>query len=318
MNADVSRRIRVLRGLFSGLTENIGYKLVALALAVALMISVKGAGTVTRTVDVPVTALLPAPTHHGRVLISPLPDVVRVTIRGPSSLIGSLRGDQLGPMQLDLRDGARRSLMMEDDFIRLPRGTTVVGFVPAHIELAWDTLVTRTLPIRPSLTGTLGARLRMAAVNPDPPTLTLRGPASEIEPLDHIRTDDLDVSSLTAGHHDRRLGLVAPSPLVALGTIQRVRLGLDVVPLVAERRFERLAVAALGARAEVRPPVVDVVVRGDPDAVEALLPSQVVPFVEVDGAQRGSESSPIHLHPLPRGLELARIEPGQAVVTIAH
>ena len=62
-----------------------------------------------------------------------------------------------------------------------------------------------------------------------------------------------------------------------------------VTPLLGERRFERLPVTVRGVprgalRLEVRPPVVAVVVTGDPEQLAELLPSQIVPVATAPDA----------------------------------
>ncbi len=299
-------------------TDNLGYKVLSFALAVLFFVNVKGAGVVTRTVEVPVTALLPRTGTGEPVLLTPLPDSVRVVVRGPGSLIGSLRGDQLGPIQLDLRDARARSLTMEPDYIRLPRATTVVAFQPESIDLRWDAMVSRVLAIRASIVGSPAPRTRLGTATVEPERTRVRGPSTQVDPLESIHTEPIDVTGLAAGRYERRVALES-RPRVELGWSGPARVSFEIVPLVAERRFTQLAVEVVGAvRATVRPPVVDVVVRGDPDAVAALLPSQVVPFVAPDPASRIPEPVRVQVHSIPGGIASSAADPGDVVVTVSR
>ncbi len=311
------RSTRILRALRATATEHLGYKLLAFVLALLFFVNVKGAGVVTRTVEVPLTALLPPMGAGAPVLLTPLPDSVRVVVRGPGSLLGALRGDQLGPIQLDLRDGRARRLLMEPDFVRLPRATTVVGFQPESLDLRWDAVVARVLSIRASLVGSPAPRTRLGDVSVEPERTRVRGPATLVDPLEAIHTEPLDVTGLAAGRYERRVALESRHG-VELGWSGPARVGFEIVPLVAERRFTQLAVEVVGAgRATVRPPVVDVVVRGDPETVEALVPSQVVPFVAPDGDARGVPVR-VQVHPIPGRIASALPEPGDVVVTVGR
>jgi len=313
---DASRRGR--KGWLHLVTENLGYKVLSFALAVIFFVNVKGAGVVTRTVQVPVTALLPRAGAGGPVLITPLPDSVRVVVRGPGSLIGSLRGDQLGPIQLDLRDGLTHRLTMEPDFVRLPRATTVVAFQPESLTLQWDAMVSRVLPLRASIVGSPAPRTRLSTTTVEPERTRARGPSTLVDPLESIHTEPIDVTGLAAGRYERRVALEARQG-VELGWSGTARVSFEIVPLVAERRFAQLAVEVVGApRATVRPPVVDVVVRGDPDAVAALLPSQVVPFVTADPASRVPEPVRVQVHAIPGGIASSAADPGDVVVTVGR
>ncbi|MFO0628267.1 MAG: hypothetical protein U0325_22025 [Polyangiales bacterium] len=74
--------------------------------------------------------------------------------------------------------------------------------------------------------------------------------------------------------------------------------------------------AVMGAaRVQLRPPLVSVEVRGDPEAIEALAPSQIVPFVDPGPPPlaRGTTSVAVQLRPLPAGLS-AVVTPAEVLV----
>jgi hypothetical protein len=261
--------------------ENFGYKAVSLVIAVTLFMVFRGAGAVQRTVDVPLTAALPAPYAGNAVLVTPLPERVRLTVRGTPSVVAPLRGDEMGPVQLDLRAGRRAHVDLDRSLIPLPAGVDFVGFNPARIDLRWDSLVTRTLAVRASVVGSTAPRTRIAAVAVEPEQVRARGPAEALDAQPQVHTVAIDASGLAPGRYERRVALESPRNGIDYGAAL-VRVTFEVAPLIGERRFERLAVTVRGAprggpRLEARPPVVAVVVSGDPELLAALLPSQVVP-----------------------------------------
>ena len=315
------RRSRVLSSAWVAAGENLGLKVTALLIAVALFSIVRGAGNVQRSLDLTVTVSLPPPAPGNPVLLTQLPDKVRLTVRGSPSVIGSLRPDEIGPVQLDLRDGRRAALRLDANLVQLPAGATFVGFSPDALELHWDAMVTRVLPIRASVVGSPVPRTRVdsAVVEVEPVRVRVLGPALYVDPLAAVHTDPVDVTGLPLGRYERRITLESPRPEVSYEDVPTgVRVTFEVVPVVAERRVEALTVTPVGAaRVTLRPPVVDVLVRGDPVQVEHLLPAQVVPTVEVpDGAAltRGPVAARVQVRPLPDGSEVISVTPNEVLV----
>ena len=127
----------------------------------------------------------------------------------------------------------------------------------------------------------------------------------------------VDASGLPAGRYERRIPLEPPRPGVEFDSAHGVRVTFEIVASVYERRFERLAVTAIGsARVQLRPPVVDVVVRGDPAVVDRLLPSQVVPVVDLSTLQsaRAPVSVPVEVRTLPEGATVRSRTPEEILV----
>lgn len=310
-----------LRELGARIVDNLGYKLVALSLSLILFAVTRGSGDVQRSVDVPLAAALPPAERGNDVLLTPLPEKVRVTVRGAASAVGSLRGDDVGPVQLDLREGHRRSVRFERSMLRMPAGANIVSFTPPILELEWDTLASRVLPIRPTVLGAPAARSRIERLEVEPRQVRVRGPTQALELLDGVHTEAVDVTGLGPGRYERRVALESLREGLSLGVNTPARVSFEVVPEVQRRVFERLAVTAIGMpNVSLRPPVVDVVVRGAPAVVEALLPSQVVPFVPAleGGVPRAPEHAAVQVRPLPEGVTAVEVSPHEVLVVPAH
>lgn len=299
--------------------ENFAYKLASLVISVTLFMVFRGAGAVQRSVDVPITAVLPAAYAGNAVLLTPLPERVRLTVRGTPSVVAPLRGDEMGPVQLDLRDGRRRRVDLDRALINLPAGVDFVGFSPASLDLRWDALVTRALAVRASVVGSTAPRTRLGAVTVEPAQVRARGPSEALEAQEFVHTVAVDASGLSPGRYERRVALEAPRNGIEYGAAQ-VRVTFDVAPLVGERRFERLpvtvrAVAPRGLRLEPRPPVVAVVVTGDPALLAELMPAQIVPVAEAPeaAAGRGVTEARVHVLTLRDGLTAA-VEPAEVLL----
>lgn len=298
-------------------TANLGYKLVSAVLTLAMFSVVRGAGVVQRSVDVPLTVMLPNGAAGQPVLLTQLPDSVQVTVRGSPSVLNAMRGEELGPIQIDLRDGHRLMQRFDSGMVSVPAGVTVVSYHPDALRFQWDVLVSRVLPIRGTVVGSPAARTRIGVIEVEPEQIRVRGPSVQMEPLSVVHTAPIDATGLAPGRYERRTALEPPPIGLDYGFASVVRVIFTVEPLMAERRFEHLSVVPVGpVGVTLRPPMVDVVVRGDPTVVEGLHPSAVVPFVAwtEQGPLHGISPRQVQVRPLPDGVTGTTVTPGEVLV----
>ena len=168
----------------------------------------------------------------------------------------------------------------------------VAQVVPPYIDLVWDDLVTRDVPVQATVAGTPASGYIVTGVPvAEPSMVRVQGPKTEVMLLQHVPAEAFDVSGLTEGSYKRSLVVNrAPGPLTYdVGSVSVV---LDIQRKLAEQNFPKLAVAVVGpAKARTQPAEVDVRLQCPPDVINALRPEQVVPRVEVkSSAASGSES----------------------------
>src|SRR3982074_444201 len=95
---------QLLYQIRSLILENLNLKLLSLAFALVLYSLIHGSQQAQRSLLLSVVALTP-PEASNRVLITPIPAQIRVTVRGPRSTLDDLHADDIGSVQLDLRRG---------------------------------------------------------------------------------------------------------------------------------------------------------------------------------------------------------------------
>ena len=297
-------------------TENVGLKAVSMVISLALFGVVRGSGNVQRSVDVPVTYVLPTDEPGHAVVLSALPEKVRVTLRGPPSVLATLRPEELGAMQLDLREAKPRQVRLRPEALSMPAGTSLVSLTPDVVPLQWDQIVERSLPVRATVVGALPARARVERVEADPANVRVRGPALYVEPMVAVHTEPLDATGLPPGRYERRVPLESLRAAVQYETAQGVRVSFQIVQPVYERRFEHLPVTTVGARALPRPTTVTVTVRGDPAVVDHLRPDDVVAVVDLAPLLplRGATAARVDVRPLPEGATVGATEPAEVLV----
>lgn len=311
------RRSSVFGWLRAAITENLGLKITSLVIGIALFGMVRGAGTVQRTIEVGLVARLP-PTSTRRVLLTDLPDKVKVTVRGSPSLVAALRPEELGPVQIDVSDGRRSSVLIEPSLFRLPAGVVIQQIQPSALQLNWDTLMERDVPVRAQIMGTpeTGTRL-VGPIEVSPAVIRVSGPALYVDPMASVRTDPIDISGLGPGRYERRLPLEPPRPQVQYDFAGGVRVVFTIDREIVERRFERLPITPIGSvRVSLRPPVVTVVVRGEPSVINSIDPAEIVPTVEVGTGTLSHTTSRarVTIAHLPQGVSLVSMDPTEVIV----
>lgn len=305
------------RGL---LVENLGLKVLSLVMAVTVFWLVRGAEEAQRAVFVDVVAVTP-PASSSRMLTSDLPAKVRLTLRGSRSILNALRADEIPPVQVDLSTTEASLYYFEPEAFELPGGVEVVQIAPPTLPLAWAERAQRTVQVSPALEGAADGGLMLQGTPlVRPTTVTLRGPEPDLATIDRITSEPVNVSGLVAGHYERRVPLARLPGHVEVVGDPVVTVSFDISPEVAERVVPRLEVAVIGGVArEVRPGRVRVTLRGAPRVLDALDAPSLVPYVDVSGvtSEQGALALPVRVRGVPEGVELADVEPEEALVTVA-
>ena len=300
-------------------TDDLGLKLLALAAAVLLFSLVHGAGDLQRSVWVDVVTLLP-PGSAGKMLLSDVPEQVRVTVGGRRPLVQAFGREPLGPVQIDLRDTTRREVVFDAEQFDLPAGLRVVRINPPMLELEWAERGERRVPVVASLVGAAGEGLEVhGALRVEPAEVLVTGPADVVARITQVDTEPLDISRFAPGRQDVSVELAASPSHVTFGGGAAVRVLFEVVPKLEARTLRRLTVAAVGVgpRTDVRPSRVDVVLRGPPGVVAALETETVIPTVTAgDAGVAGSAlMRPVEVRGLPVGVEVVSVTPPEVLLS---
>jgi YbbR domain-containing protein len=307
----------VVSRIWETIIENIGLKLLSFAFALGLYAFIHGAQDAQKSISVDVVATTPPDSAH-RVLVTPLPDHVRVTIRGPRTIVDDVKPDELGSFQLDLRSGKVDRIEFDPSAIHVPPGVRAEQVEPPAITLRWEDEVIREIPVHSAITGQPAPGFVVkGAPKVEPATVRALGPRSVVDVVQFARAEAFDVSGIAKeGSYDRALPLDRPparvqyeSPTVTV----RVEIGHEEL----HRDFAKVPVQVVGVpRGTVVPAEVTVRVEGPPEIVRSLAPEQVVPTIDlhaagVNTAQPGSAKLPVSVE-----LEGCRatVQPQTAVV----
>ena len=295
------------------LFDNYPLKLLSILLSIALFSLVHSDQDAQRSLYIDVVALLPPPTSN-LMLVSDLPNQVRVTLRGSRSRIAALQRDDFAPIQMDLRDPGRRHFYFEKSLIDASGPVQVLGVDPASIELVWVTRAERRVPVRARLRGqpSQGFIVKQPLVVV-PSNVTVQGPQQDVNSILEVFTDEIPVDGLAAGVHTRRV------PLQPLGTAHvkyrddtTIEVQLEIVAQQGERVLRHLELAVLGAaQATLRPNVVNVTLNGPVSDLAQVEAEEIVPYVDLSELTPATPFAPLEvkLRGVPEGSAVSRISP---------
>ncbi|HJL15071.1 MAG TPA: CdaR family protein [Sandaracinaceae bacterium LLY-WYZ-13_1] len=296
----------------SALTDNVGLKIVALVASIGLFVIVRGTEDAQISIAVDVVALLPPPSSD-RMLVSEIPDEIRVTLRGSRSVLNAVRRGGMQPIQMDLRDASAHFYYFEQEELELPAGATIVQIAPAAVPLTWVDRAERRLRIEPVLRGDVAEGNLLVGTVVEPSSVVVRGAASEVNRLEAIRTEPVDVEDLGEGRHERRVPLTPLPEHVNYVDTVAVMVTVTIEEEEGQRTYADAEVLTVGGTdVALRPSAVTVEVTGPRARVDDLHPRRVIPFVDVSELDRegGAQPLPVQLRPLPEGMR-GRVEPAE-------
>ncbi len=296
--------------------RDIGLKLLALALAVALWIQVAGQPVVERGIDVP----LGFENVPERLFVGgDPPDDVRVRVRGPANIVSGLQpGDLVAAIDLAAeRPGRGRLFDMFAGRVRVPFGVEVTQVFPATIAVSLERAGTpRPVRVVPDIEGLPAEGFAVGRITAMPASVEVVGPESRLAAVEEALTEPVSIAGATS----RVLATVTvgvADPMVRLRTPGSAQVTVEIVRAPAERILRAVVVqAGDGGHVEsVEPHSIDVGLRGPRDRMEALEDTAVAAFVDLAGLQPGRYNLPVTVVAGP-GIGVTHIDPSRVTVTV--
>jgi YbbR domain-containing protein len=172
--------------------QNFGLKLISLLLAAGLWL------VVARDPIAEVELRVPIEFHNvpeNLEIDSASFTEAQVRVRGPGRLVHRLRStDVRAEIDLsDVRPGSR-TFDLTSRNIRVPQDFEVVQIVPGQFQLSFDNRTTRSVEVRPRVTGNFAQGKRIAQIVADPASIMISGPHQRVEAVESATTDPVDAS----------------------------------------------------------------------------------------------------------------------------
>jgi hypothetical protein len=202
------------------LRENIGWKLLSLAIAAVLWYSVVGEPRYVASVSAPLEF---SNVPRDLEISSEKPDTISLELEGPA---GQLEQQDLAGviMVLDLGSIVKpceQAFTLGAGSARLPSGVRLIRAVPSQIRLRFEERLAREVPVRVHFTGT-GSDLREErARSVAPNKLRIVGPESRVKEVEYAETDAIDLTGVT-GEKVLRVGAFVADPQVRFEAASQV------------------------------------------------------------------------------------------------
>ena len=276
--------------------ENLGLKLLAMALAIGLWLSVAGETVIERGFEVPLGFQnVPADLQ----VAGDPPDTVHVRVRGPMSIVNRLAlGDVVAVLDLaGERPGERRLFDMFADRVRTPFGVEVIQVIPATITAALERAgAPRTVPVVPDIEGQPAEGFTVGRISMVPESVEIVGPTSLLDNVVEAITEPVLIegstervqSLVTIGVSDRVLRLQTPSS---------AEVTVEIVPAPVERNIQELTISSRslepGLEVSFDPSSVTVGIRGSEALLRAMAEGEVDAFIDLAGLSAGRYNLPV-------------------------
>lgn len=198
-------------------TRNLGYKLVALVLALLLWFDVTSDETSVIEYSVPLQIAV-----EGADMIitnrEQLPSEVEVSFSGTGKELLRLDKDDLA-IQEQVRGAENESIVLTLDLsdVRRPADldVTPVAITPSQVTVVTDRFMERTVPLQPVGAPRPAAGFRIERVDVTPQRVQVRGVTAEVRPIGSLAFDLSQIDGVQ-GEFDERLEIAVPESLATV------------------------------------------------------------------------------------------------------
>ena len=294
--------------------RHLGLKVLSIALAGAIWLTVGDQRAIERTMRVPLEFHnLPSQLE----LMASPPESVEVRLRGPSGTIGRLLpGEVVAVLDLTAaRPGSRLFHLLADE-VRVPYGVVVSQVTPSALPLVFEPAGSRVVPVVPVIDGQPAAGHRVGRILSSPEQVKVVGPVSHVDGVASATTEPVSVENATANVVDRVV-IGVNNELVRLDQAQNATVTVEIVPAAEDKRLEGVPVASrglgAGRSARVEPDSVTVVLRGTRGRLQPL--TTATAYVDVTGLAPGRHDVPVRIDPT-ADVQVAAIQPATVAVRI--
>lgn len=172
-----------------------GWKLLSLAISVALWLTFVGSPDLVSSIAAPVEYMNVPPEME---IVPESGERVRLEVRGPVSRLRHFE-DSSPAVVLDLGGVERpgeRTFTITADQVNLPPGLTLVRAAPAQVRLRFEHRSRRVVPVRLQIANPPPPGYRIQSQQVEPRELEVVGPESRVRLVEFLETDPIDLSEV--------------------------------------------------------------------------------------------------------------------------
>jgi YbbR domain-containing protein len=294
----------------------LGLKILAIALATLLWLTVAGEHIVERSLRVPLEFRnIPEALE----IVGNTPDTVDVRLRGSSAVLSRVQaGEIVAVLDMATARAGSRLFHIRTDEVRAPFGVEVSQVVPSTLALELEKSARRTVPVVPAIEGEPAPGFVVGRFSADPATVEIVGPDSHVRQVAEATTEPVSVKDARSRVRDGvTIGVVDSA--VRLAQAQNANVTVEIWPAPVERRMPDVPVRwrnlGNGLRAQVSPQLVHVTVRGSKEPLAGLRGDSVQAFVDLAGLGSGRYNLRVQVDPA-ESFGVVAIDPAVVSVTI--
>jgi YbbR domain-containing protein len=279
--------------------RHLGLKILAIALASVLWLTVAGEHVVERSLRVPLAVRnLPLSLE----IVGDLPSAVDVRVRGSSTQLSRLDpGEVVAMLDLGTARIGTRLFHLRTDEVQVPYGIEVAQVQPPSLSLQVEKAARRTVPIVPAIDGDPAPGFVVGRRSSEPSTVEIAGPESHVREVSEATTEPIDIDGkkervrdvVAVGVTDSSVRLVQPQNATVLVDIVLAPIERDVsgVPV----RWRNLGQGLAAPR--VVPATARVSIRGQRDVLASVRPDSIEAFVDLTGLGPGRYNLRVQIDP---------------------
>jgi YbbR domain-containing protein len=268
--------------------RNLGLKVLAVALATLLWLTVAGEHVVERSLRVPLEF---RNVPQALEIVGNAPDTIDVRVRGSSAVLTRLQPGEIVAV-LDV-SGARtgsRLFHVRADEVRAPFGVEVTQVVPSTLALELEKSARRRVPVNVATDGQPAPGFVVGKKTVEPATVEIIGPDSRVRQVAEATTEPVSIRDARSLVRDMvTIGVIDSS--VRLVQPQNAQVAIEIWPAPVGRRLSDVPVRwrnlAPGLTAQISPTLTTVTVRGTSELVAGLRPESILAYVDLAGLGAG-------------------------------
>lgn len=172
--------------------ENLGLKIAAVLLSVALWFFATSRGQSEISIDVPlVFRNIPS----GLEMIDNNIKTISLNIKGQERPIKNIKLSDIG-VYIDLSKAKKGKSIyyVTRDNIKLPHGITVLNINPSSVKVIIEDTITKTVKVRPVIIGEPEKGYYVKSVEVAPQIVVIEGIRSQVRKFNTIKTESLDIT----------------------------------------------------------------------------------------------------------------------------
>lgn len=208
------------------ITRNLLWKLLALAAAFGVWLSVANEPDLATIVSVPVEYNNFPPDLE---ISSDIVESIEVEARGSSGQLRALHDSRVAAIVdfASVKGPGERTFTVSAAQLNLPRGITLIRTIPAQLRFDFEKRAFREAPVDVPYSGTLPPGFSIASIEIHPQQLKIVGPASHVAKSSRLAADPFDLTNVDRDTEET-LSVYAAEPEVRIVDPPQVKVKVHV------------------------------------------------------------------------------------------